>query len=151
MLKYIVPLLVILLSIAGGAVTTPNLDWYYMLNLPSFTPPGNIIGIVWTVIYVLLAISILRFLHKSQNQSNRIAILWLFLVNGALNFYWSYLFFGLQNIDAALVEIFFLNFTTIVLIYLLKGRHPVSAWLLVPYFGWVSFATYLLYTVWALN
>ncbi|MEZ4210367.1 MAG: TspO/MBR family protein [Patescibacteria group bacterium] len=112
---------------------------------PSLSP-GNIIGIVWTVIYVLLAISILRFLHKSQNQTNRIAILWLFLVNGALNFYWNYLFFGLQNIDAALVEIFFLNFTTIVLIYLLKGRHPVSALLLVPYFAG-CFATYLLYTV----
>ncbi|HPI78245.1 MAG TPA: tryptophan-rich sensory protein, partial [bacterium] len=48
---------VLLLSFAGGQFTSSGMDWYRTIQLPEWTPPGSVIGIVWTTIYILTAIS----------------------------------------------------------------------------------------------
>lgn len=146
--KFLVPVLVIgLVGLVGGMFTDPGMTWYNSLNLPSITPSGAFIGSVWTVLYVLIIISWILFLKKGQNP----LIHALFFINAILNLLWSYLFFSQHSILGAFSEIWILNLSTVVLIYLLWKRYRLSAQLLIPYFAWVSFATYLNYLILSLN
>lgn len=134
---------VALVAWVGNVLTMPEIDgWYQTLALPSWTPSGAVIGSVWTVLFILLAIAGILFLKNSKPRE-RAGFLMLYVLNGILNVGWSYLFFNQHNIYGAFVEIWFLNLTIVGLIYLLWRKHRAAAWLLVPYFLWVSFATYL--------
>lgn len=144
---------VFLVSAIGSLITNKGMDWYDAINLPSFTPPGSFIGMVWTIIFILATFSILFFLRKNkENKEIRFQpILLFFIVNGVLNIFWSILFFGWGIIFWSIVEMIVLNITTLILIILLWKNNKFSSVLLWPYLLWVSFATYLTYNIWLLN
>ena len=56
---FVIPIITILVSLIGGYFTDLGMDWYKMLATPAWTPPGAVIGIVWTIIYILTTISAL--------------------------------------------------------------------------------------------
>lgn len=148
---FLIPLFIISISYFGGGITSQNMGWYKTLALPAIAPPGYFIGIVWTIIYVLAGASAILFWNKNKNDSGfRIIALW-FIVNGLLNLFWSFVFFKAHLLGWAIVEMSFLNATTIVLIWRLWKNNKISAWLLLPYVAWVSFATYLAFLIWKLN
>ncbi len=148
----VIPLSVIAISVAGSLVTGGNMNWYRALNLPPIAPPGAFIGAVWTVIFILSAISILLFWNKEKNKKVKKNLAELFLLNGLLNLLWSIVFFGLHLIGWSIVEMLALNITNLVLIvWLWRRKKQAASILLWPYFAWVSFATYLAYSVWLLN
>lgn len=144
---------VFLVSAIGSLITNKGMDWYDAINLPSFTPPGSFIGMVWTIIFILATFSILFFLRKNkENKEIRFQpILLFFIANGVLNIFWSILFFGWGMIFWSIVEMTVLNVTTLILIILLWKNNKFSSVLLWPYLLWVSFATYLTYNIWLLN
>lgn len=144
---------VFLVSAIGSLITNKGMDWYDAINLPSFTPPGSFIGMVWTIIFILATFSILFFLRKNkENKEIRFQpILLFFIANGILNIFWSTLFFGWGMIFWSIVEMTVLNVTTLILIILLWKNNKFSSVLLWPYLLWVSFATYLTYNIWLLN
>lgn len=148
---FLIPLLVLLVSATGNLITDRGMVWYDTINLPSFTPPGYVIGLVWTVIFILSTISALMFYNKKERTPRFILISLLFLNNALLNVFWSVLFFKLNLVGLAVIEMIVLNLTNLALIILLWPRHRIAAYLLFPYFLWVSFATYLAYTIWTLN
>ena len=74
-----------------------------------------------------------------------------YLANGALNFFWSLLFFGRRRPDRALVEVAALWISIAVMIAAVARLRPDAAWLLAPYLAWVTFAAALTLTVWRLN
>jgi tryptophan-rich sensory protein len=78
-------------------------------------------------------------------------IIGLFLVNAFFNAYWCYLFFTKALINEAFIEMFLLNGTTITLIILLWNKSRKAATLLIPYVLWVSFATFLTYSIKIIN
>jgi tryptophan-rich sensory protein len=41
----------------GGAVTDPEEDWYRALDKPSWQPPGEVFGPVWSVLYAAQAVA----------------------------------------------------------------------------------------------
>lgn len=146
--KFLVPIVVIgFIALVGGLFTDPGMTWYNSLNLPDITPSGGFIGSVWTVLYILIIISWIQFLKKGERGVPH----GLYFINAILNLLWSYIFFSQHNIAGAFVEIWALNLSTVVLIYLLWKDHRLSAYLLLPYFAWVSFATYLNYLILSLN
>lgn len=138
-------------AVIGSLFTAQSLtNWYLTLNLPSWTPPGSVIGTVWTVLYTLIAIAgVLAW--RNLTPYNRTGFAWLLGVNLVLNALWSYLFFSAHQIGTALFEMLFLLGTSIALVTLLWPKVRIAAWLLVPYALWVAFATYLTYTIWRLN
>jgi tryptophan-rich sensory protein len=146
-----IPLIVVLVSTIGGFLTDSGMNWYETINTPSFTPPGSVIGAVWTVIFILCAISALLVWNKTKHDKIFRIIVVIFLLNAFLNVLWSALFFNQQMISASLIEIFILNATNLALIILIWPRSKPASALLMPYFAWVSFATYLLYNIWQLN
>lgn len=144
--------LTLVVALSGSALTTPEITtWYATLHLPSWTPPGSVIGLAWTTIFILTAISALVVWKNAPRDSRLWWIVLLFLLNGILNVGWSYLFFNQHLIGASILEMLVLNATTIALVFLIWPINRLAAILLFPYIGWVTFATYLAYSVWLLN
>ena len=153
--KYLVIVAVtFLVAIGGGFITEANLGWYGNLNLPPGIPGGNTYSIAWTLIYILVAISaILVWTLKLRGnlQKRRKLLTYTFIANATLNLLWPFIFFGLHNIGLALFEAILLKISIIALIVLAWPIHRISAILLIPYLCWVTFATYLTYSVFMLN
>ena len=135
----------------GGYFNTFGLgQWYDSLKKPSFNPPGWVFGPVWTVLYIMMAISLWRVWRKGDEVNVRNAVI-LFLVHLVLNAAWSGIFFALHRPGWALVEIIVLWGFIVALIYVFRSIDRPAAYLLVPYLLWVSFATFLNANLWWLN
>ena len=139
------------LSFIGGQFTSSGMDWYKTISLPSWTPPGSVIGIVWTVIYILTAISamIVWKVFPRGKHFNIVAV--LFVLNAVFNLAWSYIFFYNRMIGAAIFDSLAIEATLLILIPLIWKQSKAAAVLLVPYALWVGFATYLNYTIYVMN
>lgn len=140
----------IIVAVVGSWLTAMGMGWYNNLNLPSIAPAGSFIGLVWTVIFILSTASAILFWNSPRGKDFKI-IIGLFILNAFLNVLWSFLFFALHLFWWAIAEMILLNLVNLLLIALLWKYNRKSAILLVPYFLWVSFATYLAYSVASLN
>lgn len=125
-------------------------DWYQALNKPDWNPPNWIFGPVWTLLYFLMGISV-WIIWKNYGLKNAAIPIGFFIVQLIFNAAWSWLFFGLENVSLAFVDIILLwTFILITLIMFWK-LDTWSGVLLIPYIAWVSFATFLNYNIWQLN
>ena len=125
-------------------------DWYPELAKPPITPPGWLFGPVWTALYIAMGWAAWRIWRRA-GFAGAAAPLSLFGVQLALNLAWSYLFFGRHWIGAAFAEILFLLAAIAVTALAFARRDRFAAWLLVPYFAWVAFASVLTGWIWMLN
>lgn len=132
---------VVATSAAGGYLTDPKTEWYQCIK-PSFTPPSIVFPIVWTVLYVLIAVALARTLLSKHKRSSFVVA--MFYANLALNVVWCLLFFKMKQPLLALVAICVLFVSTaIIMWYLYAIKDNVSVILLVPYILWIAFATSL--------
>ena len=137
---------------AGGTLPTSRslVDWYPTLNKPSFNPPNWIFGPVWSVLYTMMAISA-WMVWRSESLSRTRVALGIFGVHLLLNLGWSLIFFGLHNTGAAFVEIVLLWLSIVATIVAFWRIRRPAAVMLIPYLGWVSFASALNFAIWRLN
>lgn len=149
----IIPSVTILTALLGGWATSGGLEgWYSGLRLPSWTPPGTTIGIVWTILYILATISALIIFNKrTEKKMRKKIIMSFFAVNAMLNVTWSLLFFNLHLIDMAVYEAAMLGLSVVIISALCWRISPIASILLAPYAAWVGFATYLSYVISQLN
>ena len=162
-------------ELVGAIFTTPKIEtWYATISKPSFTPPGWVIGAVWTILFFLMGISLYLVWDKgwkpavsSQDQKvkywNRFSEkLWkgtwreenavlIFVLQLVLNILWSVLFFGLQSPGIAFFELLMLWWAILYTIANFYRIHRLAAYLLIPYILWVSFAGVLNFILWFLN
>ena len=143
-------MIVAAVPLVSAGSTMANSDWYQSLVQPSFAPPGFLFGIVWTALYILIAISMLLVWSRVKKK-NRGMIAGLFGINLFANAIWSPVFFIEHQLDLALHLAAILALTTWLLIYELWSRERTAAWLLVPYALWTTFATVLATSIWLLN
>lgn len=126
-------------------------SWYKKLKRPTWAPPSWLFGPVWTLLYILIAISFGKvFISVFQRQLPLIIAL-PFVLNLLFNFIFTPIQFGLKNNYLAAVDIL-LVFGT--LIWSMVSIFPYFSWiyyLQIPYLIWVSFATVLQLTVTNLN
>jgi benzodiazapine receptor len=125
-------------------------EWYTALSKPSWNPPNWLFGPVWSVLYILMAISV-WLVWREEGLLGAIVPLSIFLLQLVLNAAWSWLFFGLHELGIAFVEIVTLWVAIVVNITLFWRLKPISGILLIPYLLWVTFASVLNYTLWRLN
>lgn len=124
-------------------------SWYDALNKPSWTPSGQTIGIIWAVLFALISLSATLIYNKYGFKPVRF---WgLFAINYVFNQAFSYFQFTQKDLFAATIDAFLIALTTLLLIIVASRLNKVSAWLLVPYFLWSSFATFLSWTIYTLN
>lgn len=136
-------LIVFAVSFIGSLFSSGNTQSsWYLDNKPDITPPNIVFPIVWTILYILIAIA-LYFLWVKTKNSNRKVVFWLFGVNLVANVLWSYLFFVLQNPLLSFIDILIILLTTLWLVLFSWKIERKSAWLLLPYLLWVAFASIL--------
>ncbi len=142
-------LLVCFAAPALGSTAGPG-EWYAQLTKPSWNPPGWVFGPVWTTLYAMMAVAAWMIWRRGGWRGLRLP-LGLFLTQLALNALWTPLFFGLHRPDLALVAIVMLWIAIVATIAAFARVHRGAAALLAPYLAWVSFATFLNFTLWRLN
>ena len=119
-----------------------DLTWYDTLIRPEWTPPAAVFGIVWPVLYTLMALSLFILLSGGKRREKTPAVL-LFLIQLALNLSWSPVFFGAQSIGGALMIVCALWFFLAATIFSFLRFSKTAALLLVPYFLWICLAVAL--------
>lgn len=135
----------------GGAITATSVEsWYQALEKASFNPPDWLFAPVWTTLYILMGVAAWRVWRA---RSFKLAGLPLVLFAGqlGLNLLWSVLFFGMQRIDLALVEIVILLCTIVVNMAVFWRIDRLAGFLFVPYVAWVAYAMALNASLWLLN
>jgi tryptophan-rich sensory protein len=141
----------LLVSSIGGAITATSVGtWYQTLQKPPFNPPDWVFAPVWATLYLLMAIAGWRVWRRTRFELRRQALL-VFAAQLGLNVGWSFLFFGLQRIDLALVEIIILLFAIITNTLLFWRIDRWAGMLFVPYVLWLMYATTLNASLWLLN
>jgi tryptophan-rich sensory protein len=135
---------------SSAAVWEVGGTWYQSLNQPSFTPPSWVFGPVWTILYLMIAIVAYRIAY-AQETSWKIPTLALWALQIVLNALWTPIFFGAKNLGGAMIYIGLLWVTICVLIWTTRQVDKLSAFLLLPYLAWVSFAGVLNFAFWSLH
>jgi tryptophan-rich sensory protein len=105
---------------------------------------------VWTALYAMMAVAAWRA-WIAPASSLRTAGLILFVVQLALNFAWSFIFFREHAIGLALVEVMVLWAAICATTLVFSRFVPEAAWLMAPYLAWVTFASILNGAFWQLN
>ena len=137
-------------AIAGMFTAQSVPEWYATLNKPSFNPPDWIFGPVWTSLYILMGISLFLIWKQVASKERNLAIL-IFFLQLLLNFAWSFIFFYFNMIGIALIEIVLLWIGIIIMSVLFYKIKPMAAYINIPYFIWVTFATILNVSYYLLN
>ena len=126
------------------------MEWYHSLNQPAIHPPDWVFAPVWSVLYIMMFLSLFLFL-ESDKTADKSAPLALFVIQLLLNLSWSPVFFGIKNIEAALIILIMLWIFIAVVIVMFYKHSKISAILLIPYFLWTTFALYLNWQIFRLN
>ena len=135
-MKYILPLLVILTSVIGSLanVYINSDDWYANLVKSPLNPPSFVFGIVWPILYAIMALVSFKMANKISN---------LFIAQLIANAAWSWMFFYFHAPVVALVDISVLIYLNQKILKILKGESTLLFYLYLPYLIWLSFAAFL--------
>ncbi len=128
----------------GGWTTAAQIPaWYASLAKPSWMPANSIFPLAWSILYLLIAISLWRLWDRASVSPARTLALRLFLAQLALNAVWSPIFFGLHAIWLGLAIIVALIATLAATIVQSAGVDRLATVLLAPYFAWLCYAAAL--------
>lgn len=131
---------------ATGSVFSPG-EWYAALDKPGFTPPDWAFPVVWTTLYVLMALAAARVAPRDAS-GYAIAFYTLQIV---LNTLWTPVFFGANHILAGLVVILCMWLAILATTVAFFRRDALAGLLMLPYLAWVSLAAALNFAIWQLN
>ena len=142
--------IVLIGSISGLANAGNITGWYATLVKPSFNPPNYLFGPVWTILYILMGISFNLILQSAKTNTRKTALI-IFTFQLVLNFSWSFLFFYFKWPGIAFIDIIILWIAIVMMLLTFYRISPLAAYLQIPYFLWVSFASVLNGAIWYLN
>lgn len=134
--------LCLIVQLLGGYYTQMSVTtWYADLTKSPWTPPGIWFGIVWTILYFLMALAAARIAKITGQWNNRPLRWWLVqLFTGLV---WTMVFFGHRDIENGFYLIAF-NWVAVLITLLLFWRvNRMAGMLLLPLMAWISFAAYL--------
>jgi translocator protein len=137
------------LAALTGAVFPPG-EWFERLSKPSWQPPKFLFAPVWTILYLMIAVSG-WLVWREVGFAGAALPLAVYALQIVLNAAWTPLFFGMHRPDLGFVDIVLLWVSIAATILLFYPLHPVAALMLLPYLAWVSFAAALNFAVWRLN
>lgn len=147
----IVFIIVYLLFLIAGFLFPIDRKWYDALKKPTWTPSGKVIGIIWGVLFALIALSLAIVEYKVglKNTSGSFMLLWV--LNYLSNQAFSYFQFRLKRLDLATLDAGVVAITAILLIFLTIPYSALAAIFLIPYACWSTFATFLSWRIYRMN
>lgn len=133
-------------GIFGSLATASSVKTWYVTDVvkSQLNPPSWVFAPVWTLLFLLMGISLYRIWQKKGD-------LFWFWTQLLLNVIWSFLFFGFRSPSLAFYEILVLWLTILITIVKFKKVDLLASRLLWPYLAWVTFASILNYTIMILN
>jgi tryptophan-rich sensory protein len=144
----------VLILAAGSAIglitQTGEGSWYQSLIRPAATPPGWAFGVIWPLLYILIGAAGGIVWSARQHPARGRALFW-FALQLALNFAWTPVFFGQEQIALGLGVILALNVAAIVATVRMARVSPLAARLMLPYLVWIAYAAVLNFRIWQLN
>jgi len=136
-------------SFIGGLATISFKEpWYSQLIKSNFNPPDWIFAPVWTALYFMMTLAIWLYWHSKNRDMNTI---YIYFIHILFNTTWSIVFFTFHNILLALINLMILLCLIIILILRFKRVNYVSAYLMIPYLLWSSYALFLNFNLLILN
>ena len=150
-MKKVLRFLVILIPwFIGGILFRSDSVYYKNLNKPFFAPPGILFGIIWPILYILIAISIYKVYDKnsfSETKRYNEAL----IINYFSNQIFSFLFFTIKSPFFALIDTIIVLISSLYLYLETKELDEDSSKYLIPYIIWNVFASILIISVFFLN
>jgi len=131
-----------LVGVDLGQISKANLEWYDSITKSSFTPPNLAFPIVWSLLYILLAL-LGSYLWSNRKVAALSHLLIFYFSQLLFNWLWTPVFFGLHLTYWSLLIIIIIFFITMYIILKSWCNHRLIAYTLIPYIVWVSFAGYL--------
>ena len=139
---------IIITSLGGNKM---DLAWYSKLKKPALTPPKSLFPIAWTVLYILLGINAVLMYNTFQKMNRPSLFSSVFLnkymviyeIQLILNFVWSIFFFNLKKPMYSLAIVAVMIISTTYLLWESWNYNRSAFWVLVPYFIWICFASFL--------
>lgn len=137
-------------GLSGYATLDGVTGWYTTLHKPAFNPPNYLFGPVWSLLYLLMGVSLFLILkaEKSPARSKAIAA---FTIQLVLNFFWSIIFFRFHAVGIALAEIVLMWVAILRMIVAFYRVNRTASLIQIPYIAWVSFAAILNAAIFYLN
>jgi benzodiazapine receptor len=150
--ELVVSIFICLLAGVLGAIFTTSAipTWYAALKKPFFSPPNWLFGPVWTLLYLMMGVS-LYLVWISPPKAHKTKTLSLFGIQLFLNFLWSFLFFGMRSPLLAFAGIIALWVFILLTILSFRKISRTASLLLLPYLFWVTFAAILNFSIVLLN
>lgn len=126
-------------------------NWYAQLIKPAWAPPTWLFGPVWTVLYLIIALTYGSVFYKVATKQLPVAIAIPFILNLVFNFAFTPIQFGLKNNVLASVDIILVVGTLIWTFIVIWPHMRLVVYANIPYLLWGSFATILQLTITYLN
>lgn len=151
--KYDTYIMFIIITLAVGftscLISGDNMGVFNALKKPPLSPPGYVFPIVWTILYTLMAISSAMIYESNSKDKNK--ALAIYIIQLFVNFFWSILFFKFQAYLFSFIWLLLLLGLIVLMISKFFKINKTSAYLLIPYLLWVTFAGYLNVMIYILN
>ena len=146
-----VPAILLLGTLSGRASNSGYSNaWFAALEKPSVMPPAIAFPIAWTILYVLLGLALALVLH-ARGARGRPSAVAFFVVQLALNYAWSPIFFGAHKVGAALIVIVAMLVLAAITALLFVRIRKLAGLLMLPYLAWLLFAAFLTWQIGILN
>jgi tryptophan-rich sensory protein len=137
--------LTLLVGALSGFISMEAMGDYATLDKPILSPPAWLFPVVWSILFILMGIGAARFYIKI----GRVSL--LFVIQLIFNFFWSIIFFNLENYLLAFVWLVILWALILLCTVLFYGIDKRAGYLMIPYLLWVTFAGYLNFGIYLLN
>ena len=120
-----------------------DFTWYQSLIKPPLAPPAWLFSPVWIILYISIAISLFLYARKPSPKSKAWGYV-LFFTQLLVNLAWTPAFFGIKNMTLALVIVILLDILVLFTIIEFSKTSKTAGKILIPYFIWILFATFLI-------
>ena len=124
---------------------------YRSYKKPSWAPPSWLFGPVWTLLYLLIAISFSAVGYEWYRGAIPAIVALPFALNLFFNALFTTIQFRWRNFVLAALDVLLVWATLVWALVAIFPFAPWVAYLNLPYLAWVSFATVLQFTVTILN
>lgn len=130
----------IFVGVVASLISRENMLTFDMVIKPKLSPPSWLFPIVWTILYTLMGISSYLVLISRENLNSAIKF---YLLQLTFNFFWSILFFNFHLYWFSFFWLLILWILILITVFKFYQVSKISAYLMLPYLIWVTFAGYL--------
>lgn len=152
-LKKLIFSILIPLAVGGlsALISGGGMGFYKTIQKPPLSPPGIVFPIVWTILYILMGVSLYLVITKKDMYQSKTSAYVFFTLQLFLNFIWSPVFFSANEYLAAFIILILLWLSIIGMIITFFRISKLAGLLQIPYLLWVTFAGYLNFAIYLLN